>query len=380
MSPALRTTLVGLFATFALAACGKKDAAPADAAKPAAPAAEEKVVNVYNWSDYIDPKVLEDFTKETGIKVNYDTYDSNEVLQTKLLAGKTGYDVVVPGGNFLERQIKAGVYRKLDRSKLSNWSNLDPEVLRRLALHDPGNEHAVDHMWGTDGIGYNIDKIKAIDPNAPIDSWKMVFDPAWAAKFQKCGISVLDAPDEIIAVALAYLGKDPNSQNEADLKAAEDMLLKIRPYVRMIHSSSYIDALANGDICVALGWSGDVLQAKARAEEAGQGVKLAYSVPKEGTIIWFDSYAIPADAPHPDNAHAFINYMMKPEVAAKNSNLVQYANGNLASLQFMDDVVKNNPSVYPSTEVKAKLFPNLAKGDGFTRQLNRTWTRFTTGK
>jgi putrescine transport system substrate-binding protein len=380
MTPVLRTTLVGLFATFALAACGKKDAAPAEAAKPAATAAEEKVVNVYNWSDYIDPAVLEAFQKETGIKVNYDTYDSNEVLQTKLLAGKTGYDVVVPGGNFLERQIKAGVYRKLDKSKLPNWSNLDPEVLRRLALHDPGNEHAVDHMWGTDGIGYNVDKIKAIDPTAPVDSWKMVFDPAWAAKFQKCGISVLDAPDEIIAVALAYLGKDPNSQNEADLKAAEDMLLKIRPYVRMIHSSSYIDALANGDICVALGWSGDVLQAKARAEEAGQGVKIAYSVPKEGTIIWFDSYAIPADVPHPDNAHAFINYMMKPEVAAKNSNLVQYANGNLASLQFMDDVVKNNPSVYPSAEVKAKLFPNLAKSDGFTRQLNRTWTRFTTGK
>jgi putrescine transport system substrate-binding protein len=380
MTPVLRTTLVGLFATFALAACGKKDAPPAEAAKPAATAAEEKVVNVYNWSDYIDPAVLEAFQKETGIKVNYDTYDSNEVLQTKLLAGKTGYDVVVPGGNFLERQIKAGVYRKLDKSKLPNWSNLDPEVLRRLALHDPGNEHAVDHMWGTDGIGYNVDKIKAIDPTAPVDSWKMVFDPAWAAKFQKCGISVLDAPDEIIAVALAYLGKDPNSQNEADLKAAEDMLLKIRPYVRMIHSSSYIDALANGDICVALGWSGDVLQAKARAEEAGQGVKIAYSVPKEGTIIWFDSYAIPADAPHPDNAHAFINYMMKPEVAAKNSNLVQYANGNLASLQFMDDVVKNNPSVYPSAEVKAKLFPNLAKSDGFTRQLNRTWTRFTTGK
>jgi putrescine transport system substrate-binding protein len=380
MTPILRTTLVGLFATFALAACGKKDAAPAEAAKPAATAAEEKVVNVYNWSDYIDPAVLEAFQKETGIKVNYDTYDSNEVLQTKLLAGKTGYDVVVPGGNFLERQIKAGVYRKLDKSKLPNWSNLDPEVLRRLALHDPGNEHAVDHMWGTDGIGYNVDKIKAIDPTAPVDSWKMVFDPAWAAKFQKCGISVLDAPDEIIAVALAYLGKDPNSQNEADLKAAEDMLLKIRPYVRMIHSSSYIDALANGDICVALGWSGDVLQAKARAEEAGQGVKIAYSVPKEGTIIWFDSYAIPADAPHPDNAHAFINYMMKPEVAAKNSNLVQYANGNLASLQFMDDVVNNNPSVYPSAEVKAKLFPNLAKSDGFTRQLNRTWTRFTTGK
>jgi putrescine transport system substrate-binding protein len=315
----IRAALLGLLAATALAGCGKKEeptpaadsAAPAAAATAAAPAStEEKVVNVFNWSDYIDPAMLEAFTAETGIKVNYDVFDSNEVLETKLLAGNTGYDVVVPSASFLERQIKAGVFSKLDRSKLSNWGNLDPEVLQRVALHDPGNEHSVNHMWGTDGIGYNEGKIKAIDPNAPVDSWAIVFDPKWAAKFKDCGISVLDAPSELVGVALAYLGKDPNSQSEADLKAAEDLLMKIRPYVRMIHSSNYIDALANGEICLAVGWSGDVLQARDRAAEAGQGNVIKYSVPKEGTIIWFDMFAVPADAKHPDNAHAFINFMM----------------------------------------------------------------------
>jgi putrescine transport system substrate-binding protein len=385
----IRAALLGLLAATALAGCGKKEeptpaadsAAPAAAATAAAPAStEEKVVNVFNWSDYIDPAMLEAFTAETGIKVNYDVFDSNEVLETKLLAGNTGYDVVVPSASFLERQIKAGVFSKLDRSKLSNWGNLDPEVLQRVALHDPGNEHSVNHMWGTDGIGYNEGKIKAIDPNAPVDSWAIVFDPKWAAKFKDCGISVLDAPSELVGVALAYLGKDPNSQSEADLKAAEDLLMKIRPYVRMIHSSNYIDALANGEICLAVGWSGDVLQARDRAAEAGQGNVIKYSVPKEGTIIWFDMFAVPADAKHPDNAHAFINFMMRPDVAAKNSNFINYATGNSAALALTDDAVKNDPGIYPSAEVKAKLFPDLAESPEFTRLLNRTWTRFTTGK
>jgi putrescine transport system substrate-binding protein len=235
-------------------------------------------------------------------------------------------------------------------------------------------------MWGTDGIGYNEGKVKAIMPNAPVDSWNLVFDPKIAAKFQDCGISVLDAPSEMVAVVLAYLGKDPNSQSPEDLKLAEDRLMAIRPYVRMIHSSQYIDALANGEICIAVGWSGDMLQARDRAAEAGQGNVIKYSIPKEGTIIWFDVYAIPKDAPHPDNAHAFINFMERPEVAAANSNIINYANGNAASLQFVNDSVKNDPSVYPTPEVKAKLFPDLAESEEFTRLLNRTWTRFTTGK
>ena len=386
MKLTIRAGLAGLVAAVALVGCGKKQeqAAPAagTASEPAVAAApaEEKVVNVYNWSDYIDPKMLEKFTAETGIKVNYDVFDSNEVLQTKLLAGNTGYDVVVPSASFLEVQIKAGVFRKLDKSKLPNWTNLDQNILQRIGRHDPGNEYAVNHMWGTDAIGYNVKKVKAIDPNAPVDSWSLILDPANAAKFKGCGISVLDAPDEVVGVVLAYLGKDPNSENLDDLKAAEDVLMKIRPYIRMIHSSQYIDSLANGDICISLGWSGDILQAKSRAEEAGQGVEIAMTVPKEGTIIWFDMYAIPADAPHPDNAHAFINFMMKPEVAAANSNFVHYATGNAAAVPLLDPAVRDDQGVYPSAETMAKLFPNLARSPEFTRSLNRTWTRFTTGK
>ncbi|NJD30569.1 MAG: polyamine ABC transporter substrate-binding protein [Gammaproteobacteria bacterium] len=324
--------------------------------------------------------MLEEFTKETGIKVNYDVFDSNEVLQTKLLAGNTGYDVVVPSASFLELQIKAGVFQKLDKSKLPNWGNLDKGILERVGRHDPGNQYAVNHMWGTTAIGYNVKKVKAIDPNAPVDSWALLLDPKWSSKFKSCGISVLDAPDEVVGIILAYLGKDPNSENLDDLKAAEDVLMKLRPNVRMIHSSQYIDSLANGDICVSLGWSGDILQAKSRAEEAKQGVEIALSVPKEGTIIWFDMYAIPADAPHPGNAHAFINFMMKPEVAAANSNFVHYANGNAASVPLLDPAVRNDPGVYPPPEVMNKLFPNLARSADYTRALNRTWTRFTTGK
>ena len=386
MSIRIRVGLAGLVAAVALVGCGKKAEQPApasDSAQPtaAAPAStEEKVVNVYNWSDYIDPKMLEQFTRETGIKVNYDVFDSNEVLQTKLLAGNTGYDVVVPSAQFLETQVKAGVFRKLDRSKLPNWSNLDPGILQRVALHDPGNQYSVNHMWGTTAIGYNVKKIKAIAADAPVGSWQLVLDPKWAAKFKDCGISVLEAPDEVVGVILAYLGKDPNSEKPEDLKLAEDLLMKIRPSIRMINSSQYIDSLANGDICIALGWSGDILQSKNRAIEAGQGVDIALSVPKEGTIIWFDMYAIPADAPHPDNAHAFINFMMKPEVAAANSDLVHYANGNAASLPLIDPAVRNDPGVYPPKEVMDKLFPNLARSPEFTRLMNRSWTRFTTGK
>jgi len=386
MTICVRTGLAGLAAAVFLVGCGKRPEQPAPAdATAAAPVSasgpsEEKVVNVYNWSDYIDPKMLEAFTKETGIKVNYDVFDNNEVVQTKLLAGNTGYDVVVPSASFLELQIKAGVFRKLDRSKLPNWKYLDTGILDRVAKHDPGNQFAVNYMWGTDAIGYNLQKVKAIDPNAPVGSWNLILDPKWAAKFKDCGISVLDAPDEVVGVVLAYLGKDPNSENPADLKAAEDVLMKVRPYIRMIHSSQYIDSLANGDICVALGWSGDILQAKNRAKEAGQGVQIALSVPREGTVIWFDMLAIPADAPHPDNAHAFINFMMKPEVAAANSNIVHYANGNAAALPLLDPAVRNDAGVYPPKAVMDKLFPNLARTAEYTRLLNRTWTHFTTGK
>jgi putrescine transport system substrate-binding protein len=373
----LRSAAALAFVLAVAAGCGGKS--PECEGKKAQDGAEEKVLNVYNWSDYVEPQVIVDFEAATGIKVRYDVFDSNEVLETKLLAGNTGYDVVVPSASFLERQIKAGVFQKLDRSKIPNWSNLDPEILQRISLHDPGNEHSVNHMWGTDGIGYNEGKVKAVMANAPVDSWSLVFDPKIAAKFKDCGISVLDAPSEMVAVVLAYLGKDPNSQSPEDLKLAEDLLMSVRPYIRMIHSSQYIDALANGEICIAVGWSGDMLQARDRAAEAGQGNVIKYSIPKEGTIIWFDVYAIPKDAPHPDNAHAFINFMENPEVKAANSNFINYANGNAASLAFINDEVKNDPGIYPTPEVKAKLFPDLAETEEFTRLLNRTWTKFTTG-
>ena len=382
MNSTIRAGLVGLAAAIALAGCGKKqEQAPAAAASaPAAAPAEEKVVNVYNWSDYIDPAMLEAFTKETGIKVNYDVFDNNEVLQTKLLAGNTGYDVVVPSASFLELQIKAGVFQKLDRSKLPNWQYLDKEILERVGRHDPGNEYAVNFMWGTDAIGYNVKKVMAIDPKAPVNSWKLLFDPAEAKKFKDCGISILDAPDETVSVVLAYLGRNPNSESLDDLKAAEEVLMKIRPFIRTINSSEYINGLATGELCIAMGWSGDILQAKTRAAEGEQALEIAMSVPTDGTIIWFDMFAIPADAPHPNNAHAFINFMNKPEVAAANSTFISYANGNSASLPLMDPAVRDDPSVYPPPETMAKLFPNLAHTQEFTRELNRTWTRFMTGK
>jgi putrescine transport system substrate-binding protein len=382
----LRHVALGILCALALTACGKgdkaKEAETAPAATTAAPAAnnEEKVLNVYNWSDYIAEDTVANFEKETGIKVNYDMYDSNEVLETKLLAGNSGYDVVVPSASFLERQIKAGVFRKLDKSQLPNLKNMDPEIMQRVALHDPGNEHAVDYMWGTSGVGYNADKLQKALPNAPVDTWALIFDPKNAAKLKSCGLTLLDDPGEITAIVLNYLGKDPNSQSADDLAAAEKTLMSIRPFVRYIHSSQYIGDLANGEVCVSVGYSGDILQSRTRAEEAKKGVTIKYSVPKEGTIIWFDMLAIPADAPHPNNAHLFINYIMRPEVTAAISNAMSYANGNAAALQIVDEAVRNDPGVYPPPEVKAKLFPDLAKSAEYTRLLNRTWTRFKTGK
>jgi len=362
----------------ALAGCGKKE--EGEKAAAAAPAPEEKVLNVYNWSDYIAEDTIPNFEKETGIKVNYDVFDSNEVLETKLLAGKTGYDVVVPSASFLERQIKAGVFMKLDKSKLPNLKNMDPDIMQRVALHDPGNEHAVDYLWGTTGIGYNPDKVKAALGVDHIDSWATIFEPENAAKLKDCGLVMLDAPTEVFLSALIYLGKDPNGQNEENLKLAQELLMKVRPYVRYFHSSQYINDLANGEICVALGWSGDVLQAQARGAEAEKPVNVAYSIPKEGALVWFDMLAIPADAPHPDNAHKFINYIMEPAVIAAISNYVAYANGNSASFDLVDEEVRNNPSVYPPPEVKAKLYPLLAESQEYSRLSNRAWTTVRTGQ
>jgi putrescine transport system substrate-binding protein len=368
-----------------LTGCGGK---PADAPKPDAGAAatptvdtdEEKIVNVYNWSDYIEPTVLEAFEKDTGVKVNYEVMDSNELLETKLLAGRTGYDVVVPSASFLARQIKAGIYQKLDKSKLQNYKNLDVDQNKRIEVFDPGNEYSVNYMWGTSGVAYNEAKINAAMPNAPVDSFAMFWDPKVAANFAKCGISVLDAPSEVVGTVLMYLGKDANSENLGDLKAAEKVLLAVRPYIRLINSSKYIEDLANGEICLALGWSGDTLQARDRANEAAKGITIKYNIPKEGAVMFFDNMAIPADAGHVKNAHLFIDYMQRADVAAKNSNFLNFANSNAASLPTVNAEVKGNPNIYPTPEMMLKLVPDLPESAEFTRELTRTWTRFRTGK
>jgi putrescine transport system substrate-binding protein len=324
--------------------------------------------------------VIEDFQKDTGIEVRYDVFDSNEVLETKLLTGNSGYDVVVPSAYFLERQIKAGVFRRLDKARLPNLGNLDAELLQRAAGHDPGNEHGVVYMWGTTGIGYDARKVEAIMPGAPVDSWNLVLDPAVVAKFKDCGVSVLEDPTDMVGTVLLYLGKDPNSQSEADLKLAEERLLAIRPYIRMITSAQYIDALANGEICIAVGYSGDILQARDRSAEAGKPVDVRFSIPKEGALMWFDTLAIPADAKHPGNAHLFIDYLLRPEVAARNSDFVNYANANAKATALVNEELRNDPGIYPSAETKARLQPNLSKSAEYTRMLNRAWTRFTTGR
>ena len=342
--------------------------------------AQDRTVNVYNWSDYIDDSILEDFTKETGIKVVYDVFDSNEILETKLLAGGTGYDVVVPTGTFLARQIQAGVFQKLDKSKLPNLSNMWDVVSERTAKYDPGNEYSINYMWGTTGIGYNVNKVQDALGIERVDSWDVVFNPENLAKLADCGVYMLDAPAEMIPAALNHLGLDPNSTNPDDLGKAEQLLLSIRPSIRKFHSSEYINALANGDICLAVGWSGDIFQARDRAAEADQGVAIDYSIPKEGAQMWFDQMAIPADAPHAAEAHEFLNYMMRPDVIAKASNYVFYANGNAASKELLDEEVIGDPAVYPDDETMNKLFTTVPLDARTQRLVTRIWTRVVTGQ
>ena len=378
MRAATRAATATLLAVLVLAGCGRKPETEQAGEAPAT--TEEKVLNVYNWSDYIDPAVIENFQKETGIAVSYDVFDSNEVLETKLLTGKSGYDVVVPSAYFLERQIQAGVFRKLDKSKLPNLGHLDPGLQMSIASHDPRNEHGVIYMWGTTGIGFDADKVRAIMPDAPTDSWSLVLDPAIVSKFKDCGVSFLDDPTDMVGTVLLWLGKQPNSESEEDLKLAEEALLRIRPYIRTIHSSQYIEDLANGEVCIAVGYSGDVLQARDRAAEAGKEIDIRYVIPREGALMWFDTLAIPADAEHPGNAHAFIDYLLRPEVAAANSNYVYYATANTAALDLLDAELRDDAGIFPPPEVKERLQPNLAKSAEFTRSLNRSWTRFVTGR
>jgi putrescine transport system substrate-binding protein len=337
-------------------------------------------VHIYNWSDYIGQNTLADFEKASGIKPVYDVFDSNETLEGKLLAGHTGYDVVVPSNHFLGKQIKAGAFQKLDKSQLSNFSNLDPVLLKRLEKNDPGNQYAVPYLWGTNGIGYNVEKVKAALGVDKIDSWAVLFEPENIKKLSSCGVAFLDSADEMLPAMLNYMGLSPNSQNPEDYKKAEAKLLAIRPYVTYFNSSKYISDLANGEICVAAGFSGDVFQAKARAAEAGKGIDIAYVIPKEGGNLWFDMLAIPRDAGNVKEAHAFINYLLKPDVIAQVSDAVGYANPNPKAGELMDQAVRTDPAVYPPQEIVDKLYVNSELPPKIQRLMTRSWTKVKTGK
>ncbi|WP_210496613.1 polyamine ABC transporter substrate-binding protein [Microvirga antarctica] len=342
--------------------------------------AQERVVNVYNWSDYIDPKVLDAFTRETGIKVVYDTYDNNEIVETKLLAGKSGYDLVVPSGPFLQRLIAAKAFQKLDKSKLPNLAHQWPEISQRLAVFDPGNLYAVNYMWGTTGIGANVKKVREILGDVPLNSWELVLRPEFSAKLKGCGISMLDSPEDLFPGVLAYLGLNPDSKRNEDLIRAGDALFRVRSNIQKFHSSDYINALANGDICVAVGYSGDMIQARNRALEAKTGAEIVYAVPREGALMWFDNLAIPADAKNVAEAHAFIDFLMRPEIAAMNTNFVSYASGNLAAKAFIDQDILNNPGIYPDASTFKRLFTNTAYDERAQRAVARLWTRVKTGR
>ncbi|MDE0385446.1 MAG: polyamine ABC transporter substrate-binding protein [Defluviicoccus sp.] len=342
--------------------------------------AEAPMVRVYNWSDYIDPAILAGFEAETGIRAVYDTFDSNRTLEAKLAAGNSGYDVVVPSGSLLARRIGADGFRPLEKSRLANLGNLDPAIMARVRRWDPGNRHAVPYMWGTTGIGFNRDMIAARDPAAPIGSWGMLFDPATVARFADCGVWLLDEPDEAIPAALAFLGEDPDSHDTRVIARAEAALAAIRPHVGRFHNSAQIEALAQGEICLAMGWSGDMLQARERARAAGQGVAVDYAIPPEGAQMWFDLMAIPADAPSPGNAHRFIDYLMRPEVIARASNHVFYANANAASAPHLDPALARDPAIYPPPALRAKLFVTRPWPDEVRRFAAALWERVKRGR
>ena len=337
-------------------------------------------VRVYNWSDYIDEELLTQFEEETGYDLIYDVFDSNELLETKMLAGGSGYDVVVPTGTFLQRQISVGAFQQLDYSKLSNATNLWGVIQDRTEQYDPGGKYSVNYMWGTTGIGYNIQKVEeALGEDAPLDSWSLVFDPANMAKLADCGVHFLDAPAEMIPAALNYIGEDPNSHDPDVIAKAESVFAGIRPYIQKFHSSEYINALANGDICVAVGWSGDVFQAQYSAAEAEKDYEIDYSIPVEGAQMWFDQLAIPEDAPNPDGAHAFINFILDAENSAAATNYVWYASGNEAAQEFIDPEILEYPAVYPDAETLEKLFTTTPYDSKVQRVVTRLWTKIKSG-
>jgi putrescine transport system substrate-binding protein len=343
------------------------------------PATPEQSVNIYNWYDYVKPEVLRQFTARYGIQVHYNTFDSNNTLEARMLAGHSGYDVIFPSGAYLESMMKAGVFRSLDPAQLPNRRNLDPRILQRLAAHDPGNAHAVVYAWGITGIAYDEAKVHGRLAHAPVDSWSMLFDPEVAARLADCGIGLYESPNVIVPSVLAWLGESPNSEDPGKLQRAQDALLAVRPYIRKISSGSLVEDLATGDLCVIIASNGDAMQVQERVRIAGNGRDIRYSIPREGAVMWFDVMAIPTDAPHPGNAHLFINFLMDPAVAAENSNAIHFPNGNESSQQAVLPELQN-AAIFPAGETASRLIPERPKSEEYVRLRTRMWTRFRTGQ
>ncbi|WP_192558379.1 polyamine ABC transporter substrate-binding protein [Pseudomonas allokribbensis] len=348
-------------------------------ATASAGALADEAVNISNWNGYIADDTLANFTKDTGIKATYDIHDSNEVLESKLMTGNTGYDVVSPSNHFLSRLIKAGAIQKLDKSQLPNWKNLDPQLMKKLEVNDPGNQYGYPYMWGTAGIGYNVEKIKAIFGNTDVTrSWKMFFEEDNIKKLSQCGVAIIDNPTQVLPITLNYLGLPPHSHEPVDYKKAEAALFKIRPYVQYFHASKYISDLANGNVCAVIGFNGDVVQAAASAREAKNGIDIAYSIPDEGTTLWFDMVVMPKNAPHEKNGYTYMNYLLEPKVIANISNSIHYANPNAAANEFLTPAVKQDLAIYPPKEVMDKLFTVEELPAAIARLTTRLWTKLKT--
>jgi putrescine transport system substrate-binding protein len=346
---------------------------------PSHAASEEKVVNIYNWFDYIDPQVLRKFEAKYGVQVHYNVFDSNNTLEAKLLAGHSGYDVAFPSGAYLESMIAAGIFRELDKARLPNLRNMDPAIMRRLAVHDPENAHAVVYTWGITGIAYDEVKIKARLPLAPVDSWALMFDPRIAAHFADCGIGLYESPNVIVPSVLAWLGEPPNSDAPGELERAQSALLAVRPHIRKISSGSLVEDLATGDLCIIIASNGDAMQAQERTRIAGSVERIRYSIPREGAVMWFDVAAILADAPHPGNAHLFIDFLMEAAIAAENSNAIRFPNGNAASQSLLRPELTNEV-IFPEGELASRLIPERPRSEEYVRLRTRMWTRFRTGR
>jgi putrescine transport system substrate-binding protein len=370
----MRSFLFTALSCLLVAGCG-----PSGTVQPPPVGSEEKVVNVYNWYDYIEPKVLERFQARYGVTVRYNTFDSNDTLEARLLVGHSGYDVVFPSAAYLEYMIAAGVFRPLDKVRLPNLANMDPAIMQRLAAHDPGNAHAVVYTWGITGIAYDRAKVSARLPNAPEDSWALLFDPSVASHFKDCGIGLYESPNVIVPSVLACLGRSPNSEDLGDLERAQNALMAVRPYIRKISSGSLVDDLSTGELCIIIASNGDAMQAQERVRIAGNGEDVRYSIPREGAVMWFDVTAIPTDAPHPGNAHLLIDFLMDPAIAAENSNAIHFPNGNAKAQPAMSPQLAN-AAIFPDGELASRLIAEHAKSEQYVRLRTRMWTRFRTGQ